>query len=712
MFFFFRLSSEIFSSFAREIIILESDENDDENDKDGGKGSRSVVIHTGKVKSCPHLRITFIQRHAATAGDDGAAATVNDKKKKKKIYVAPHKINHRAIMSVLKDKMKVEVIVGMYSVGSMNSSIPVGSIVIPHDYYSPNDIISMTDEMSSHIVPGLSEPLRYLLIDALKKEGGLFQPLFPGGVYVQTRGPRFETKAEIRVLAQCGDIVGMTGAHEATLAKESGIPCAQICIVDNMAHGVISAIDGPKKLTLERFHRSQRENLVKAENSIRTAIMAIERAVKSCNPQTLKYLFDASSVIEEEDEELSPNKKGKVASAAGEDSISDNIIKIDLLVFARYIITVNEFDAVLENHAMAVKEGKIIAIVPADLAHQVYLATTTLNYPNSALSPGLVNAHTHTPMVFMRGFGDDMPLTEWLSTHIWPAEARCVSREFVRDGVMIAAAEMIRSGTTTFSDMYFFPDEAAAKVAEIGMRAFIGLIVIAFPSAWASSATEYVEKGTQIWENAGKNEDCLVKFTVGPHAPYSVKEADIVKVHALAVERDIPFHTHMHESAAEIVASLVGDVQSGYCHMSDQRCRPLANFERLGLLDQHSVFAHMTQLTDEEIELISKKKCSVVHCPSSNLKLASGFCPVHKLLKAGVNVCLGTDGAASNNTLDMIGEMRLAALLGAGVAGVAGAVPATAVFRMATVSIYFLFTPLKYVFINLVHRLMARKHLE
>ena len=344
---------------------------------------------------------------------------------------------------------------------------------------------------------------------------------------------------------------------------------------------------------------------------------------------------------------------------------------IDTLIYARWVIPVEPAETVLEDHAVAVKDGRIVAIVPHGEAESRFQAETTVRCEHHAIIPGLINSHTHAAMTLMRGLADDLTLMTWLNEHIWPAEGQWVNAGFVRDGTQLAVAEMLRGGTTCFNDMYFFPDETARVASQAGMRAVAGLIVIDFPTVWAESADEYLHKGIEVHDVF--RSDPLITTAFAPHAPYTVSDGPLERVAIIAEELDIPIHIHVHETADEVAMSLE---QHGK--------RPLARLEERGLLTPRLVAVHMTQLEEEEIARYAESGAHVVHCPESNLKLASGFCPVQKLNEAGINVALGTDGAASNNDLDMFGEMRTAALLAKGVAGDASALPAHRALRMAT----------------------------
>ena len=346
---------------------------------------------------------------------------------------------------------------------------------------------------------------------------------------------------------------------------------------------------------------------------------------------------------------------------------------VDTLIHARWIIPVEPDDRVLEAHSLAVHDGRILDLLPTAEASAGYRSETEIHLPRHALIPGLVNCHTHAAMSLLRGLADDLPLMTWLNEHIWPAEQRWVNEEFVHDGSQLAIAEMLRSGTTCFNDMYFFPEVTARAAAAAGMRAVVGLILIDFPSAYAASPEEYIDKGLALHDEF--RHDPLVHTAFAPHAPYSVSNGPLERIRVLADELDIPVHMHVHETADEIAQSI--DAHGG---------RPLARLAGLGLLSPSLTAVHMTQLEDHEIRDLAAAGTHVVHCPESNMKLASGFCPVSRLLEAGVNVALGTDGAASNNDLDMLGELQNAALLGKVVAGDPSALPAHQVLRMATLN--------------------------
>ncbi len=347
--------------------------------------------------------------------------------------------------------------------------------------------------------------------------------------------------------------------------------------------------------------------------------------------------------------------------------------KVDCLIEARWVVAVEPHGPALDNHAVAVRGGRIVALLPAVEAARRYDAAERVTLPDHVLIPGLVNLHTHAAMTLMRGLADDLPLMTWLNEHIWPVEAKHVSADFVRDGTLIAAAEMLRGGVTCMNEMYFFPEAAAEAALGLGMRAALGLIAIEFPTAYASDADDYLAKGLALRDRL-RHEQRL-SFCLAPHAPYTVGDATFEKIVRYSEELGLPIHVHLHETAQEIKDSI-----------ATHGVRPLARLARLGLIGPQTIAVHAVHLDAAEIDLLARHGASVAHCPTSNLKLASGIAPVAALLDAGVNLGLGTDGAASNNRLDMFGEMRLAALLAKGASGRADVLPAAAALRAATLA--------------------------
>ncbi|MCK6410082.1 TRZ/ATZ family hydrolase [Thauera sp.] len=344
---------------------------------------------------------------------------------------------------------------------------------------------------------------------------------------------------------------------------------------------------------------------------------------------------------------------------------------VDLLINARWTVPVQPSGIVFDEHAVAVRAGRIVAVLPQAEARARFAAVRTVELPRHLLIPGLVNLHTHAAMSLLRGIADDLPLMRWLQEAIWPAESRHVDATFVRDGTRLAAAEMIRGGITTCNDMYFHPEAAAEAFAEVGMRAVVGAVMLEFPTPYASDAADYLRKGLAArdrWQGHP-----LIGFSIAPHAPYTVADASFIHARAIADELGLPIHIHVHETAHEVADALAA-----------HGCRPLARLARLGLLGRNFIGVHAVHLDEADIELLARHGCSVAHCPSSNMKLASGIAPVPRLLAAGVPVGLGSDGAASNNRLDLIQEMRHAALLAKVGSLDATVVPAHTALRMAT----------------------------
>ena len=353
--------------------------------------------------------------------------------------------------------------------------------------------------------------------------------------------------------------------------------------------------------------------------------------------------------------------------------MTDNLQResCDLLIEAGFVVPVVPHAVVLEDHAVAVSGSEIVAILPIAEARVRFAAAQVVSRPEAALIPGLVNAHVHNPMTLLRGVADDLPLKVWLQEHIWPIEAAVMGPEFVADGVTLAIAEMLRGGTTCCNENYFFPDVQAATYKRHGFRARIGLPVIDFPTAWARSDSEYFDRAGEVHDQW--RDDALIATAFAPHAPYTVSDANFEHIRMLADQLDLPVHLHLHETAQEVAQSQEKHGQ-----------RPIARLARLGLVNDRLIAVHMTQLTDAEIHLCAERGVSVVHCPESNLKLASGFCPACALETAGVNLAIGTDGVASNNDLDMFGETRTAAMLAKAVADDAAGFDAFRALRAAT----------------------------
>lgn len=348
-------------------------------------------------------------------------------------------------------------------------------------------------------------------------------------------------------------------------------------------------------------------------------------------------------------------------------------ISVDLVIKPRWLIPVAPHNQVLENCAVVIDRGEIVAVVPNSEADNRYNASQEIELLEHALIPGLVNAHGHCAMTLLRGYADDYPLHSWLNEHIWPAESKWVNAHFVQDGTELAIAEMIRSGTTCFADMYFYPEVAAEVTSKAGMRAQIAFPVLDFPTNWAGSADEYIHKGLAVRDQVKGND--LVHIAFGPHAPYTVSDKPLEKIATYSEELGTPVHIHLHETASEVAEQI-----------KKTGLRPTQRLQSLGLMSPLTQCVHMTQIDDTDIQVLRDSGAHVVHCPESNLKLASGFCPVQKLLDNGINVALGTDGAASNNDLSLFGEMRTAAMLAKAVASDAAALSAHQTLRMATLN--------------------------
>ena len=345
---------------------------------------------------------------------------------------------------------------------------------------------------------------------------------------------------------------------------------------------------------------------------------------------------------------------------------------LDLLLLPSWLVPVEPAGVVLKAHALGIRDGRIAFIGPRAQALKL-VAHEVRELPGVLLSPGLVNAHGHAAMTLFRGLADDLPLMTWLQQHIWPAEAKWVDEAFVRDGTDLAIAEQIKGGISCFSDMYFFPKVASERVHNSGLRAQIAIPILDFPIPGAANADEAIRQGVELFGDLKHHP--RIKIAFGPHAPYTVSDVNLEKVRVIAEELDAAIHMHVHETAVEVQQSVE---QYGE--------RPLARLARLGLLGPRLQAVHMTQISEDDLALLVESNSSVIHCPESNLKLASGFCPVERLWQAGVNVAVGTDGAASNNDLDLLGETRTAALLAKAVAGSASALDAHRALRMATLN--------------------------
>ena len=346
---------------------------------------------------------------------------------------------------------------------------------------------------------------------------------------------------------------------------------------------------------------------------------------------------------------------------------------IDLLLSARWVLPIAPENAILENTSIAIQKGGIIALLPTSEALQTFAPQQHLSLDHHVLMPGLVNAHTHVPMNLFKGLADDLVLMDWLNHHIWPAEAKILNDQSVFAGSLLGLAEMLRGGTTCINDHYFYPHSITRALNHIGMRGCVGLWIGSVPTSWASTEEEYFEKAKVVLQNQEKNS--LVHYAFAPHAPYTVSDAAFKEIQQLSEHYDLQIHMHLHETKSEVEQALQQYHQRGIAHLNN-----------LGFLSNRLIAVHMTQMLPEEISLIAEKSVHVVHCPESNMKLGSGFAPIAEMLKQGVNVALGTDGAASNNDLDMFGEMRTAAFIAKGYTGDPTVLPAEEILKMATLN--------------------------
>lgn len=351
----------------------------------------------------------------------------------------------------------------------------------------------------------------------------------------------------------------------------------------------------------------------------------------------------------------------------------DDLLEVDAILHPRWLLPMTGPEQVLEHHSLVIHHNHILDIASTGDIKKRYWSRQEIVLDSHAVMPGLINAHGHAPMSLLRGYADDLPLHPWLEQKIWPAEAHWLSEAYVADGARLAIAEMLLSGTTCFSDMYFFADQIAAVVSETGIRAQLASPVFDFPTSWAVDADDYISRATRLHDQYRNSE--LIQVAFGPHAPYTVSDAPLLKLATLAEELDLGIHMHVHENTQEVEDAVRA-----------KGLRPLSRLKHLGLLSPRLQCIHMTQLLDDEIALLAEHGVTVVHCPASNLKLASGFCRTGDLLAAGVNVALGTDSCASNNDLDMFSELRLASLLAKGTSGDASKLPAFQTLQMATIN--------------------------
>ena len=324
--------------------------------------------------------------------------------------------------------------------------------------------------------------------------------------------------------------------------------------------------------------------------------------------------------------------------------------QIDTIILARWLLPIAPENIVLEHQAIAIQGKKIVNILPAQSYLEHYQAKQVINCNEHAVLPGFVNAHTHTPMNLFRGLADDLELMDWLNHYIWPAEQAIIQADSVRDGCRFAIAEMIRSGTTCFNDSYFYHEILAQTANAEGIRAMLGLGIIDVPTQYAQNENDYLEKAQLTLEKSKPSD--LINWSIAPHAPYTVSDTAFKKIAALADEKKLRIHLHLNETIAEIEMS-----------MERYHKRPIERLYELGMVNSNLMAVHMVYANDDEIALLKAQHANIILCPKSNMKLASGIAPLEKYLAAAINIGLGTDGAASNNNLDMLNELRSMNLL-------------------------------------------------
>jgi len=347
--------------------------------------------------------------------------------------------------------------------------------------------------------------------------------------------------------------------------------------------------------------------------------------------------------------------------------------QIDQLITARWVLPIAPKNTILNHHAVAISDGKIVDVLPTEAAKERYEAKKVVDRPNHILMPGMINTHTHTSMNLFRGLADDLELMDWLNNYIWPAEAKLITPDTIKLGSKLAIAEMIRGGTTCFNDHYLFGHLTAEVAKEVGMRASIGFLVMDVENQYARNGEEGIKRSLEIYEN--RQEHDLITWTWAPQGPYTVTDPVFKKIKTLADETNLKIHLHLHETQDELNIDL-----------GKYGKRPIQRLHDMGILSEKLIAVHMVHISDEEMQIVKDTGTHVVHCPASNLKLASGFAPIKAYLENGVNVALGTDGAASNNDLDMLNEMHLAALVSKCSAKDPTTVPAPEAVKMATLN--------------------------
>jgi 5-methylthioadenosine/S-adenosylhomocysteine deaminase len=346
--------------------------------------------------------------------------------------------------------------------------------------------------------------------------------------------------------------------------------------------------------------------------------------------------------------------------------------QVDLLILGGTVVTMDANRRVLEDGAIAITAGRIVAVGPRTEIERDYQSQTTVDGIGKLITPGLINGHTHIPMVLFRGLADDLDLQDWLTKYIFPAEAKNVSEEFVRAGTRLGLAEMIRGGTTTYCDMYYFEDAIADETNKAGVRGVLGETIIDFPVAdnkTNAEAMAYVEKFVKRWQGSD-----LIVPAIAPHAPYTVSEEHLKAARAFSDRTGAPIVTHVSETKKELEDSL-----------KTKNASPVQYLERIGFLNDKVIAAHVVWPQGDDLETLKRRGVGVIHNPQSNMKLASGVAPVPKMLSMGLLVGLGTDGAASNNDLNIWEEMDTVAKLHKVFSGDPKIISALQAFELATI---------------------------
>ena len=344
-----------------------------------------------------------------------------------------------------------------------------------------------------------------------------------------------------------------------------------------------------------------------------------------------------------------------------------------IIISASWIFTSNSADQLLSDYSIVIKGNQIIDLVHQSKVFDEYDAEEIYQLTDHILIPGLINTHTHAAMSLFKGFSDDLPLQDWLNNYIWPAEKKFVNSSFVKDGSMLALSEMIKAGVTTFNDMYFYPESTAEASIELGVRSNVGLVVLDFPTNYAADPEDYLVKGFEFRDRWRSEE--LITTSIAPHAPYSVSDEAFSLINTYSEELGINIHMHLHETQWEIEDSV-----------KRYGITPVQRLNNLGIINPSLIAAHCVHLNDQDMATLAKNKVSIVHNPSSNMKLGSGIADVAKMIKQNLNISLGTDSSASNNRLDIMEEMRLAALLTKGKNKSPELLSATQAIKMATIN--------------------------